>query len=100
MSHDIPGLIGMDILISKYRNKSIFHLNLGDRQLIIDNEDIDLFGDRQSHLHLPDNLVKISSSFTQGKPSSYFDFKTNIAYFQYEDVPHNGSRGRQLPGVG
>ena len=100
VSHDIPGLIGMDILTSKYNNKSIFRLNLGDRQLIIDNEDIDLLGDKQSHLHLPDNLVKISSSFTQGKSSSNFDSKTNIAYFQDEDVPHDGSRGRQVPGVG
>ena len=64
VSHDIPGLIGMEILTSQYRKKSIFRLNLGGRQLIIDNDDIDLLGDRQGHIHLPDNLVKISSSFT------------------------------------
>ena len=63
VSHDIPGLRGMDILTSKYRNRNIFHLNLGDRQLTVDNEDIDLLGDRQSHLHLPDNLITISSNF-------------------------------------
>ena len=92
MSRDIPGLIGMDILTSQYRNKSIFRLNLGGRQLIIDNDDIDI--DRQGHLHLPDNLAKISSSFT---PSNS---KTNTAYFQDEDISCDGFRGRQLPGVG
>ena len=30
VSCDIPGLIGMDLLTSKYRNRIIFHLNLGD----------------------------------------------------------------------
>ena len=30
VSHDIPGLIGMDILSSKCRNGNIFRLNLGD----------------------------------------------------------------------
>ena len=66
VSRDIPGLIGMDILTSKYRNRNIFHLNLVDRQLTVDNEeeDIELLGDRQSHLHLPDNLITISSKFT------------------------------------
>ena len=44
VSRDIPGLIGMDILTSKYRNRNIFHLNVGDRQLTVDNEDIELFG--------------------------------------------------------
>ena len=61
VSRDIPGLIGMDILTSKYRNRNIFHLNLGDRQLTVDNEDIELLGItcRQSHLHLSDNLFTI-----------------------------------------
>ena len=91
----------MDILTSKYRNKSIFRLNLGNRQLIIDNEDIDLLGDRQSHLHLPDSLFKISSSFTGGKSSSNSDSKTNIACFQEEDVPcTDGALGREPHGVG
>ena len=36
VSRDIPGLIGMDILTSKYRNKSIFRLHLGNRQLTIE----------------------------------------------------------------
>ena len=78
VSCDVPGLIGMDILTSKYRSKK-----LGDRQLTIDNEDIDLLGDRQSHLHLPTNLVKISASFSSPNSVS----KTNITYFQDKDVP-------------
>jgi hypothetical protein len=86
VSHDIPGIIGMDILTSKYRNRIIFHLNLGDRQLTVDNEDIELLGDRQSHLHLPDNLITISSKFTQTKSSSNTDSKTNAAYYQDEHV--------------
>ena len=80
MSRDIPGLIGMDILSSKYRNRNIFHLNLGDRQLTVDNEDIDLLGERQSHLRLPDNLITISSNFKRTKSSSNSDSKTNTAY--------------------
>ena len=46
VSHNIPGLIGMDILTSKYRDRNIFHLNLADKQLTVDNEDIVLLGDR------------------------------------------------------
>ena len=98
VSRDIPGLIGMDILSSQYRNRSIFRLSLGDRQLMIDNDDIDLLGDRQGHLHLPGNIVKISSSFTPGQSLS--KPKTNSAYFQAEDVSHDGSRGQEVPGVG
>ena len=63
VSCDIPGLIGMDILTSKYRDRNIFHLNLAERQLTIDNEDIELLGYRQSHLRLPEayynNILKI-----------------------------------------
>ena len=69
----------MDILTSQYRNKSIFRLNLGDRQLMIDNNDIDLLGDRQGHLHLSNNLVKISSSFTQEKSSSNLKLTQHIS---------------------
>ena len=58
VSRDIPGLIGMDILSSQYRNRPIFRLSLGGRQLMIHNDDIILLGDRQGHLHLPDNIVK------------------------------------------
>ena len=76
VSCDIPGLIGMDILYSHHRNRVIFRLSLGGRQLMIDDDDIDLLGDRQGHLHLSDNIVKISSSFTQGQSLS--KPKTNI----------------------
>ena len=94
VSCDIPGLIGMDILTSKYRNRNIFHLNLGDRQLTVDNEDIELLGDRQSHLHLPDNLITISSKFTWTKSSSNTDSKTNTAYYQDKHVLRaDGARG-------
>ena len=66
---------------------------------MIDNDDIDLLGDRQTgHLHLPGNIVKISLSFTRGQSSS--KPKNNSAYFQAEDVSHDGSGGRQVPGVG
>ena len=33
----------MDILDSKYRDRSIFHLDLSDRQLTVDNVNIGLF---------------------------------------------------------
>jgi hypothetical protein len=58
---------------------------------MIDDDDIDLLGDRQGHLHLPDKLVKISSSFTRGQSSS--KPKTNSTYFQAEDLSHGRSRG-------
>ena len=70
----------------------------GGRQLIIDNDEIDLLGDRQGHLHLPNNLVKIFSSFTRRKSSS--NSKTNTAYFQDKEISRDGSRGRQLPNPG
>ena len=44
--------------------------------MTVDNEDIELLGDRQSHLHLPDNLITISSKFTWTKSSSNTDSKT------------------------
>ena len=69
VSHDIPGLIGRDILSRHHRNRVIFRLSLGGRQLMIDDEDINLLGDKKGHLHLPDNIVKISSSF-RGPPSA------------------------------
>ena len=101
MSHDIPGLRGMVILSSKYRNRNIFHLNLWDRQLTVDNEDIGLLGDRQNHLRLPDNLITISSNFKRTKSSSNSDSKTNTAYYQDEHVLRaDGARGRELHIVG
>ena len=76
----------MDILSSKYRNRNVFHLNLGDRQLTVDNEDIALLGERQSHLCLPDNLITISLNFKRTKSSSNSDSRTNTAYYQDEHV--------------
>ena len=91
----------MDILSSKYRNRNVFHLNLGDRQLTVDNEDIALLGERQSHLRLPDNLITISLNFKSTKSSSNSDSKTNTAYYQDEHVLRaDGGRGRELHVVG
>ena len=50
VSRDVPSLIGMGILDSKYRDRSIFHLDLSERQLTVDNVNIRLLGGRQSHL--------------------------------------------------
>jgi hypothetical protein len=87
VSRDIPGLIGMDILSRHYKYRVIFRLSLGGRQLIIDDEEINLLGEKEGHLHLPDNVVKIFSSFTQGQSLS--KSKTNVSYFQAMDVSHD-----------
>ena len=55
-------------------------------------------GEKEGHLHLPDNIVKISSSFTQGQSLS--KSKTNVSYFQAKDVSRDGPGGRELPGLG
>ena len=65
---------------------------------MIDDEDINLLGGKEGHLHLPDNIVKISSSFTQGQSLS--KSKTNVSYFQAKDVSCDGPEGRELPGLG
>jgi len=44
---DIPGLIGMDILSSKYNNRGIFSLNLGERTIMIDDEKVSLLGKKR-----------------------------------------------------
>ena len=70
-------------------------------QLTVDNEVIDLLGDRQSHLRLPDNFITIYSNFRRTKSSSNSDSKTNTAYYQDEHVLRaNGGRGRELHVVG
>ena len=70
-------------------------------QLTVDNEVIDLLGDRQSHLRLPDNFITIYSNFRRTKSSSNSDSKTNTAYYQDEHVLRaDGGRGRELHVVG
>ena len=97
VSRNIPGLIGIDILTRRYNDRSIFDLKLGDRMVIIDNKEIDLLGEAESHLHLPDKIVKI---YERSKlPTN----TTNMSYFQAQpedDLSCDGSRGRVLPGVG
>ena len=91
----------MDILSIKYRDRNIFHLNLADRQLTVDNEDIELLGDTQSHLRLPDNLITISSKLRRTKSSSSTVSKTYAAYYQDEHVLHaDRAGGRELHFVG
>ena len=64
VSCDIPGLIGIDILSRHYKNRGIFRLSLGGRKLMIDDKEINLLGEKEGHLHLPNNVVKISYSFS------------------------------------
>ena len=40
VSPEVPGLIGMDIIDSKYRDRSTFHLDLSERNLTVDNVNI------------------------------------------------------------
>ena len=88
----------MDILSRHYKNRVIFRLSLGGGQLMIDDKEINLLGEKEGHLHLPDNVAKIFSSFKQGQSLS--KSKTNVSYFQAMDVSRDRSRGRALPGVG
>ena len=92
---DIPGLIGMDILSSKYNNRGIFSLNLGERTVMIDDEKVSLLGKKEGHLHLPNNVVKISFKYSQGQ-----SFYRSKSYFQEEHALRGREGGRQSPGVG
>ena len=59
---------------------------------MIDGKGIDLLGDYDNHLHLPDDLVKICKKFRL----------PDMCYFQAQpaDLPHDHARGPDLPGVG
>ena len=63
VSWDVPRLIGMDILDSKDQERSIFHLDISERQLTVEGVKLKLLGDRKSHLCLPGNLIKISPKY-------------------------------------
>ena len=90
--HNVPGLLGLDILTSRCKDRSVFDLRLGDRKIMIDGKGIDLLGDYDNHLHLPDDLVKICKQFRL----------PDMCYFQVRpaDLPHDHARGPDLPGVG
>ena len=97
VSRNVPGLIGIDILTRRYNDRSIFDLKLGDRMVIIDDKEIDLLGETESHLHLPDEIVEIYERSKLPRNT------TNMSYFQAQpedDLPGGGSRGQVLPGVG
>ena len=87
----------MDILDSKDRDKSIFHL---ERQPTLDNVKIKLLGDRKSHLCLPDNLIKISPKFRQTKTFYNKMSENNMTYYQDDDVPHPDRARDRDPHIG
>ena len=65
--------------------------------VIIDDKEIDLLGEVDSHLHLPDEIVEIYERFKLPRNTN------NMSYFQVrpeDDLPGGRSRGRVLPGVG
>ena len=89
VSRDVPGLIGMDILDSKDQDRSIFHLDISERQLTVDGVKIQLLGCRKSHFCLPDKLINLLSlRYRQTKMSHNKVSKTNLNYYQGDDVPH------------
>ena len=64
--------------------------------VIIDGKEIDLLGEVDNHLHLPDEIVEIYKHFKL--PSN----TNNMSYFQVrpeDDLPGGGARERVLPGV-
>ena len=54
VSRDVSGLTGMDIPDSKDHGRSIFKLDISNRQLTVDRYRIQILGPRKSHLKLPD----------------------------------------------
>jgi len=88
VSRDVPGLIGMDILDSKDQGRSIFHLDISERQLRVDSVKIQLLGDRKSHLCLPDKLIRISPRYRKTKTFHNKVSKNNLNYYQDDHVPH------------
>ena len=80
VSRDVPGLIGMDILDNKDQDRSIFHLDISERQLTVDGVEIKLLGGRKSHLCLPDKLIKISPRYRRTKTFHNKVSETNLNY--------------------
>ena len=90
---DVPGLIGMDILDCKDQGRSIFQLDISERQLTVDGFKIQLLGARKCHLSLPDRLISISQ--IQTETSHYNVHRNKLNFFQ--DVYHNeGARDQDL----
>ena len=65
---------------------------------MIDDEKVSLLGKKEGHLHLPNNVVKISSKYSQGQP--LHRSKSNTSYFQEADALRDREGGRESPGVG
>ena len=53
---------------------------------------------KEGHLHLPNNIVKISFKHSQGQ--SFSRSTSNISYFQEQHTLCGRQGGRQSPGVG
>ena len=99
VSRDVPGLIGMDISDSKDQGRSIFHLDISERQLTVDGFKIQL-GDRQSHLCLPDKLIRISPRNGKAKTFHNKVSQNNLNYFHDDHVPQTEGAREQDPHVG
>ena len=88
VSRDVPGLIGMDILDSKDQGRSIFQLDISERQLLtVDGFKIQLLGARKCHLSLPNRLIPISPKYRQAETSHNNVHQNKLNLFQ--DVYHN-----------
>ena len=98
VSRDVPRLIGMDILDSKDQGRSIFNLDISERQLTVDGFKIQLLGDRKSHICLPDTLIRISPKYRKTKAFHNNVSQNNLNYFQ--DVPHPELAQDRVPHIG
>ena len=82
VSRDIPGLIGMDILDSEDHGRSIFKLDVSNKQLTVDGFSIQLLGPSKSHLKLPDKLITIDHNYRRTKTSYRSGQNNTVSYYQ------------------
>ena len=79
---DIPGLIGMDILGSKDRGRSILKLDISKSQLTVDVLRTQSLWPSNSHLKLPDKLITITPNYRQTKTSHRSGQNNTVSYYQ------------------
>ena len=77
----------MDILNSKDQSRSIFHLDISERQLTVDGFKIQLLGHRKSHLFHPDKLIRISPRYRKTKTFHNKVSQNKVNYLQDDHVP-------------
>ena len=77
----------MDILDSKDQGRSIFQLDISNRQLTVDGFKIQLLEPRKSDLSLPDRLITLFPKYGQTETSHSCEQHNTLNF--YQDIFHS-----------